>query len=249
MQENRFTKIEVKILKSLYPTLGPKFLLPQLPRHTLSSIRDKANNLELYFDKHSWTKREDSLLKQLYPTVSMKQLQKVLPNRPRGSITNRAYKLNVQKASDYFKNMNPTSPHLTKNQRGYWAGFFDGEGHIGIQVSKGKKYDGMSYSLRVGASNTIEQVIKELQELFGGSIYINYINRRKPVFQWKVNSWRAFNFLSVVYPLLKIKKERAYLGIQFQKVTGFRRGKLTQVEIAQRKLLGQKLKLLNKRGR
>lgn len=118
---------------------------------------------------------------------------------------------------------------MSKTHRLAWAaGFIDGDGFITIQnrktVVNGKEYP--SQYLRLGACQAREDVLKELQSLFGGSIKEknsgpnrdNY--NRKKQWVWSLSTNQAFEALKQLVPFLIHKKEVALLAIEFQSTMG-----------------------------
>lgn len=118
---------------------------------------------------------------------------------------------------------------MSKTHRLAWAaGFIDGDGFITIQNRKtivnGKEYS--SQYLRVGACQAREDVLKELQSLFGGSIKEKNSgpNRekynRKKQWVWSLSTNQALEALKQLVPFLIHKKEVALLAIEFQNTMG-----------------------------
>jgi len=94
--------------------------------------------------------------------------------------------------------------------RVYWAGFFDGEGSIGVY-----KHRNNHIRLTVQIANTDLSVLETLKEEFGGSI----ISRKpqpgcKPLYNWVIVSRMASIFLKTLYPYLRIKSEEAALALE-----------------------------------
>lgn len=83
----------------------------------------------------------------------------------------------------------------------YYAGYFDGEGCIGFYTN-----------LQVGVSNTFTPALKELQNLFGGSIRTKTYSGR-PCYEWRVFGSTALAFLNEISPFLKEKRPQAELAI------------------------------------
>lgn len=104
----------------------------------------------------------------------------------------------------------------------YLAGLFDGEGCISI--IKGKSYThnhkvcpSPRYQLRLQITNTHEGLMQWLQT-FGW-----YIHERKKLLKHRKRCWvaiicdiQARSWLEQMLPYLKVKKDEALLGIQFQ---------------------------------
>lgn len=93
----------------------------------------------------------------------------------------------------------------------YLAGYFDGEGYIGIlPPNKTNKH-----RLRVSVGNTYLPILEEFKNRFGGYITITNRGINKPVHYWTCSDQIAKNFLQEIYPLLKEKQSQAWLGLEF----------------------------------
>ena len=105
----------------------------------------------------------------------------------------------------------------------YIAGFFDGEGCIRIakSIQYGKKIrPAPSYTLQCKVTNTNLLVLEYMQDLFGGSIYLNNKNRKenhKPCYCWYMYNDVAMDFLVQVKDFLKLKFTEAEYAIAFQR--------------------------------
>ncbi|MGI8640372.1 MAG: hypothetical protein ACR2MG_10570 [Pyrinomonadaceae bacterium] len=99
----------------------------------------------------------------------------------------------------------------------YYAGMFDGEGHITIAISQGKKQS--SFWLQIGITNTFLSLIDELQKDFGiGHFSETSGNRTNVRFckTWRCTSNQAMHVLKCLLPYLRVKKDQAKLAIEFQ---------------------------------
>jgi hypothetical protein len=113
----------------------------------------------------------------------------------------------------------PATPHVEIKSgfappMSYFAGFFDGEGYIGIDRGRGTRF----YVLKCEATNIDLNVLALLKQQFGGKILLDCrkgVNRR-PVGRWTVESKSAEAFLRAVVPFLIVKKERAELALCFR---------------------------------
>ena len=103
----------------------------------------------------------------------------------------------------------------------YMAGMLDGEGYIGI--CKRKTYNNSItpcyYTLTVHL-NMANKCIPELfMSHFGGSMNGGF--KRKPNYKiqwrWTVTNKIAYRFLEKILPYLRLKKNEAILGMEFQK--------------------------------
>jgi len=131
----------------------------------------------------------------------------------------------------------------------YIAGFFDGEGHVGIL----KHTKNNQYQLVVGFANTDLEILKRIQSLFNNG---TLRSRGKRGEKWKIgyelyyNAKNALNVLEAIKSYLIVKKERAYIAIEFYKnfkytTTGI---PLSDKESKIREMYYLKMKELNKRG-
>lgn len=99
----------------------------------------------------------------------------------------------------------------------YIAGFFDGEGGIGIT----RKLTHNSYQLRLSICNTNFEVIKLIHEITGGSLYFEkrvgdkQILQRQPIARLQIGGKLAEKLLIDCLPYLIVKKPQAELGIEF----------------------------------
>lgn len=132
----------------------------------------------------------------------------------------------------------------------YVAGLLDGEGYIGIHKCKPqKRHKSISHSLQVYITNTYLGVLIECQKQFGGSIRkrvspFGY----KTLYDWIIATKAAAGFLSMVYPHLIIKRERARLAIEFDQTKSSQRGaRLSKSELSLRESYYQAIHSLNQK--
>lgn len=113
---------------------------------------------------------------------------------------------------------------MSKSHRLAWAaGFIDGDGFITIQIRnqviKDKQYKG--HYLRIGCCQASQVPLKELQDLFGGTIKEKNSGgstyNRKQQWIWNVSTKQAKEVLEQLLPYLVHKKEVALLALEFQK--------------------------------
>lgn len=102
----------------------------------------------------------------------------------------------------------------------YLAGFFDGEGSIGVYNRNTDRTGTIKYYVLVvslAQSGDIgERICTYLKENFGGSIYCQLQENRKPQWKWNVSANKAGHFLQQLAPHLYIKKAEAKAAIKFQ---------------------------------
>ena len=143
---------------------------------------------------------------------------------------------------------------MSKAHRLAWAaGFIDGDGFITIQ-NRTSKVNGKTYCghyLRVGACQAHQNVLLELQSLFGGSIREKNSgpNRerynRKQQWIWTLSTNQAAECLKQLIPYMIHKKEVALLGLEFQQTMQKDKGKISDEVLNDRKMLQQQIAHLN----
>lgn len=138
----------------------------------------------------------------------------------------------------------------------YWAGFFDGEGYIGIY--KYKQNDGYhkspGYSVVMGLTLTNKKIVEEFGCLFKGFQITRREYKRNPnaktQYYWQAKGHTAIAVLKALMPFLKLKKRQAELAIEFYERKGPNPSRpLTNSELQLREEYYQKMRQLNKRGR
>jgi len=110
--------------------------------------------------------------------------------------------------------------------KGYTAGIIDGEGSIMIIKSKNPTCKrGYSYQLKVVVANTNEWLCQWLKMQYGGTIQYKKSKKlqKKDIYEWRIVSTQARQFLEYIIPYLIIKKAQAEIAIRFQSSRG--RGK------------------------
>lgn len=131
----------------------------------------------------------------------------------------------------------------------YWAGFFDGEGHIMIRTSQHKGFR-PSYSLAVQISNLSKETLEKAQAKWGGNIYPRpNPKREKLVWGWQIYAQQAASFLNDIWPYTKVKHGQITAAIEFQERINNYSGphKVTDEEIQERLRLRQTIRDLNAR--
>lgn len=107
---------------------------------------------------------------------------------------------------------------LTTEELAYIAGLFDGEGTVTISVYNASRYGGRQRRiLMVMLSSTDRSIIDFLLRLFNGSLTITKAHgNHKEIYRWTLSARMAADFLSNVLPYLRIKREHAILGLEWQ---------------------------------
>lgn len=102
------------------------------------------------------------------------------------------------------------------------AGFFDGEGSIGIYPrnanrTKTKKYYVLVVSLAQSGDDG-KEILESVQHKFGGSVYSQTKPNHKVMWKWNVSAIKAQKFLEILEPFLIIKRSQAITGQYFMKL-------------------------------
>lgn len=94
----------------------------------------------------------------------------------------------------------------------YCAGFFDGEGCVGIRANK----TGCTF-LCVTINNTNREVLELFLKQFGGLFY-NYrkaTDKWKEAYMWRIHGIGAKKFLDLIYPHVIVKKQQVKLALEY----------------------------------
>ncbi len=144
---------------------------------------------------------------------------------------------------------------VTTEELSYIAGFFDGEGDVGIIYTKSSGWG--YYQMRVHVTNTDGIVPNRLKELFGGSISVRA--RCNPLhkvpYVWSASGNIASQFLYAIQPYLRQKWEHAEVALEFQRSqkNGSSSGcpinqRYTPEEVSYREFLYGEIRRLNRKG-
>jgi len=103
---------------------------------------------------------------------------------------------------------------LTEAEKGYIAGFLDGEGCITIVHSKSNP----SGWLQVSFTNTNKSVLDWIQKRTQGKVYLLHKGKGNQKPSYILHTWalQAKNLLKQLLPHLQIKREVAELALQWQ---------------------------------
>lgn len=134
----------------------------------------------------------------------------------------------------------------------YVAGIIDGEGTIGISMTK-PYYGRISPSFKIYCAVVMTDPIVPylLYGMFGGSIH-TYPGRQiqhKATTHWRSSGKIAVEVCEMTLPYLKVKHQQAQLIIDFSKRIGnFSTRSMPPGELAERIKYVQQIHVLNKRG-
>lgn len=117
----------------------------------------------------------------------------------------------------------------------YMAGILDGEGCFSITKTKPSDCINPRYTGRVMIGMTDKEVISLFYEKFGGSMLIERVQNRKPIYRWKLvgDSERVINFLEKIIPYLICKKPQAEILLEYvktKKISGYQKNKGLPIE-------------------
>lgn len=148
---------------------------------------------------------------------------------------------------------------MNSKENSYWAGFFDGEGSIMItkNIVNDKTHKSPIYQLQIGVATTNKQIMEKLRNFSGFRNLIVERRFKKPnqrnAYYWGLKGDRAVTFLKRILPFLKLKREQAIVGIEFQEKKvrpnelGGKLRALNQEELNYRELMRNKIRQLNYR--
>ena len=140
---------------------------------------------------------------------------------------------------------------LSNSELGYIVALIDGEGWLCLRKSK-TKYHYYDYSPEVAIRSTNQEVIYWLRDTTClGNIHYqkSKIFNRSDYHEWKIPIYAIPHFLNKIKDLLLIKKEQAYLILDYYNYARSGSGKrLTDEIIIKREEIHEKLEVLNKRG-
>jgi hypothetical protein len=143
---------------------------------------------------------------------------------------------------------------MTPEQAAYVAGFWDGEGHIGVRRQARKWGDGgWTYSVGMEVSNTNTAVLNHVARLLQGNCYRTAAEthstnpRAKPLYRLKLTTTEARAIIPILLPYLIVKKEAALLALEFWAAVDKLPLRMHEYQRAL-DVFWQRAKQLNKRG-
>lgn len=102
--------------------------------------------------------------------------------------------------------------------REYVAGFFDGEGCVGVyrNTSPSLSYY-LSTQLTQNRSVAANSIMKHLTETYGGNVSEQITATGRVKLNWQLAGDKAASFLEDVLPFLVLKKGQAELAVEWQR--------------------------------
>ena len=121
------------------------------------------------------------------------------------------------------------------------AGFFDGEGYIGILKRKRKTWN-IEYFIQISIGQIDGGVMDWVVENFGGHLHKV---KRDGSYYWVISNKDAYLFLKQITPYLIYKKPQAELAIEFYENRKLQRP-IPKEELARREKIYLELKAMKK---
>jgi hypothetical protein len=113
----------------------------------------------------------------------------------------------------------PRVKAMNEETKAYWAGLFDGEGWIRVEVREGVRSG--TGVLIVGLGSTVLSIPAQMKNAFGGyvtTVRLSSKLSKKESCDWRATNEAAFNFLRAIYPYMRMKKRQAALAFKFRKI-------------------------------
>lgn len=123
----------------------------------------------------------------------------------------------------------------------YAAGFFDGEGTVGVYTSGARKTGYMS----VRIIQKYPEVLKQFKGRYGGSLS----QGSRGYWTWKLHGGLAVRFLMHIIPFLIEKKRQAELSVEYQVMMNelpHRTSRISAEDVAKRNTIADQLKKMKR---
>jgi len=110
---------------------------------------------------------------------------------------------------------------ISQTDLAYAAGVIDSDGCV--TASRSKMVNGISFRIAVSMTNIQDQIPLWFKETFGGRISKTTVTRSgKKIFnstyKWQLQCRKAADFLELIVPYLKLKKERSEAAIKLARL-------------------------------
>lgn len=137
----------------------------------------------------------------------------------------------------------------TELEKAYLAGLLDGEGHIGVTLSKPRgNGEWRTHALQVTLANTHIETLAWVKSVWGGTLHTRTQPcQRVPIGNSQWTSAAAASLLKEILPYLRVKRSQALLGLQFAEMAqGPRTRFILREEWDQREQLRMAIRQLNR---
>ncbi len=99
-----------------------------------------------------------------------------------------------------------------ETEKAYFAGFFDGEGYVGLYKTSAK-----TMALRVIIGQKTREVLDTLKGFYGGSVYLVTNKKRgSSWYCWEVKSSSAQVFLEDINGYAVVKKQQVAVALEYR---------------------------------
>lgn len=122
------------------------------------------------------------------------------------------------------------------------AGFFDGEGYIGL-LKRTRKGKYLEYFIQISLGQNDGAIMDWIKENFGGNCYLI---KRDNSFYWTISNRMAYQFIKRITPYLKYKKPQAELALKYFDEQLPRKQSLSKEEYERRASIYEDMKKLKK---
>lgn len=134
----------------------------------------------------------------------------------------------------------------------YIAGFFDGEGYIGLIPHYTHK-NCYTCAIKIAQTEKGFIILEELKKQFGGYIYgRKHEGNQSDSFYWELKSKNYVkNFIEYILPYLKIKNKQAELILEYTNLPRIHKlyNNYDQVKMDRKHQIASEIKKLNHRGK
>lgn len=124
--------------------------------------------------------------------------------------------------------------------RAYLAGFFDGEGSIGVYASGSG-----ALRIRTTITSTNLDVLEAFQEMIGmGTVRQRKTakSNHKDAFDWRLGGKDTHELLKIIRPFVRVKAYECMLGLEFCRTIVKKGGRITKRQAKDRKRIARELK-------
>lgn len=133
----------------------------------------------------------------------------------------------------------------TREINAYFAGFFDGEGYIGV-YNTSTKFKNLNLRITIGQGT--KEILLKGQNRWGGCVYKRIDKRNdREHYVWEIVGQKASLFLDDIYPFVIVKKKQCTIAKAFKQIQRLRFGseKRPQYIIDQTFRMRDEIKALN----
>ena len=205
----KWTASEDSLLTELYGKSRSREIAKKLGK-TMAAVQQRGRKLGLR-SAFFYTDEELETFRNLYPTADVKEIARKL-GRSEASMHNMAHRVGVHKVFVI------PQLHLSRAEKGYIAGIFDGEGTIAVHIRSGSglKYQfGFGVQPYIGVVNTKPELIDWLHSKLGGRKNSLSNNLVKRAYIWQTSDIaRIYAILRETMPYLILKRENAVLVLE-----------------------------------